>query len=150
METGTAKAEITGFKKGVGMMGYGMHFNIVKSIKTPLYARAYIFRNSETGKKIAFVNAEMCFITLAVKHGVIKKLIRNHPELGLNDKNVMLTAQHTHSGPGGYSEYGLYNITTPGFAMEVYQDIVEGITNAIVEADANLKPSKLRLGKGVF
>ena len=62
----------------------------------------------------------------------------------------MLTAQHTHSGPSGFSYYGLYNISTPGFSMEVYRMVVDGIVASIVAAEQNLKPAKLSIGGATF
>lgn len=143
---GAAKADITAFKLGVGMMGYGMYFNIVKGVETDLYARAYVLEDDSTGRKLVFVNAEIAFITVAVKKGVMKKLDRKHPDLGFTEDNVFLSAQHTHSAPGGYSHYGLYNMAVPGFVPEVYQCIVEGIVEAIVGADANKKLGKIKIG----
>jgi neutral ceramidase len=149
-EIGAAKRDITAFKKGIGMMGYGMPFNTVEDIETPLYARAYFFRHVESGKQAVLVVAEMCFVTSSVKSGVMKRLTRRHPELGLTEENVLLSAQHTHSGPGGYSHYGFYNITIPGFVPAVYQQIVEGIANAIVAAAACARPAQLRLSSAAF
>lgn len=147
---GAAKADITGFKLGVGMLGYGMYFNIVKGVETDLYARAYVIEDGTTGRKVVFVNAEIAFITVAVRRGVMKKLERKHAELGYTEDNVFLSAQHTHSAPGGYSHYGLYNMAVPGFVPEVYQVIVEGIVEAIVAAEANKKPGKIKLGYSSF
>lgn len=150
LETGTAKTEITAYKKGVGMMGYGMHFNKVVGQDTPLHARAFVFRNSETGQKIVYVVCEMAFITTSVKRGVLKKLGRFYPELDIRDDNLLLSAQHTHSGPGGYSHYGFYNLSIPGFVAEVYQEIVEGILEAIVLAHKHMKPARMHLAAGDF
>jgi len=149
-EVGTGKADITVDKKGVGMMGYGMYRNIVLGIETPIYARAIVFRDSKSGEKIAYVNAEICFITIAIKSGVEKRFSRNYPELGYNKSNLLLTAQHTHSAPGGYSNYGLYNITIPGFVPEVYSRIVDGIVESILEAERNLQPAELKISTGTF
>lgn len=149
-EIGTGKAEITAFKPSVGMMGYGMFHNRVRGVDTKLFARAFVLKDLTTNRKIAFVNAEICFITISIKRGVIKRLKRKHEELGYDYQNVLLTAQHTHSGPSGYSHYGLYNISTPGFVPEVYQTIVDGITDAILQAEANLQPGKIKLTKGEF
>lgn len=149
-EVGTGKADITVDKKGVGMMGYGMFRNIVLGVETPIYARAIVFRDSKTGKKIAYVNAEICFITIAVKSGVVKRFARNHEELGYTESNLFLTAQHTHSAPGGYSNYGLYNMSIPGFVPEVYTKIVDGIVDAILEAEKNLQPAELKIATGIF
>lgn len=145
MKCGSSIKDITCFKPGIGMMGYGMWFNIVKSVETPVKARAFVFMDESSDTILAFVNAEMAFITVAVKRGVIKKLNRFHPELRFNDSNVMLTAQHTHSAPGGYSHYGLYNMTIPGFDPDVYATYVDGITDAIVEACKVAKPAKLKV-----
>lgn len=150
LEVGSAKADITAFVKGVGMLGYGIYYNTMEAVETPLSARAFIFRDSESKRKICFVNCEVCFITIAIKKGVLKALERKHPDFGYDEDNLMLTAQHTHSGPGGYSYYGLYNLSVPGFVMDVYKKIVEGIVEAIVKAENNYKEATLSLGKGTF
>ena len=84
------------------------------------------------------------------KKGILKTLERKYPDLKYDDDNLMLTAQHTHSGPGGYSYYGLYNLSIPGFVMEVYQKIVQGIVEAIVNAEQNIQPARLSWSSGVF
>ncbi|MFM1876186.1 MAG: hypothetical protein RL266_1923 [Bacteroidota bacterium] len=147
-EVGVGKADITTFKLGVGMMGYGMYFNIVKGVETDLFARAVVIRDTTTGKKVALVNAEICFITIAIRRGVMKKLQRKHEHLGFTEDAVMLTAQHTHSAPGGYSHFGLYNMSIPGFVPEVYQRVVDGIVDAIVMADESMRPATVKISKG--
>ncbi len=146
-EIGVGKADITAFKLGVGMMGYGMYFNIVKGVETDLFARAVVIRDTATGKKVALVNAEICFITIAIRRGVMKKLQRKHEHLGFAEDSVMLTAQHTHSAPGGYSHFGLYNMSIPGFVPEVYQKVVDGIVDAIVEAAESIQPATIKISK---
>jgi neutral ceramidase len=147
-EIGVGKVDITAFKLGVGMMGYGMYFNVVKGVETDLFARAAVFHDTTTGKKVALVNAEICFITIAIRRGVMKKLQRKYEHLGFKEDSVMITAQHTHSAPGGYSHFGLYNMSIPGFVPEVYQKVVDGIVEAIVEAAENLQPGTIRISKG--
>ncbi|MEM6269418.1 MAG: neutral/alkaline non-lysosomal ceramidase N-terminal domain-containing protein [Bacteroidota bacterium] len=149
-EVGTGLAEITAFKKDIGMMGYGMHWNTVTDIETPLLARAFLFRSPDRDQAVGIVICDMCFVSQAVKSGVMKKLRRKHPEIALTEASLMLLAQHTHSGPGGYNHYGLYNISVPGFVPEVYQQIVAGITEAIRQAWNHFQPAKLRFSKGEF
>lgn len=149
-EIGAAKRDITCFIKGVGMFGYGMHFHRVKDIETRLYARAYTFKDSETGNKSAYVCAEIMSCTTAVRKGVIKKLQEDFPKLGYFADNVMIAGTHTHSAPGGYSHYALYNITISGFVPKVYETIVNGIVEAIVEADKNMRPGKIYFDTGEF
>ena len=150
LEIGTGSADITAFYKEVGMMGYGMAHQKVEAIETPLYCRAFIFNDTISGKKFAFVNAEICFITIAIKKAVISSLKQEVPNAAYDYDNVMLTAQHTHSGPGGYSHYALFNFSIPGFVPEVFNTIVKGISDSIIEAENNLKPGKLKLGSGIF
>lgn len=140
---GTASTDITAFKKNIGMMGYGVHWNTVKGQETPLLARAFVFEHGESGKKLAYVVADMAFITVSVRSAVLKRLQRKHPELGFEEENVLLTAQHTHSGPGGYSHYGLYNVSIPGFVPFVWKTIVDGISAAIVEAADKMQAARL-------
>ena len=110
---GSAKTDITPKTRNIGMMGYGMGHNIAKSKATPLHARAFVIEHKKSGKKIAFVNLEIAFCTIAIKDTVVKKLQKKHPKLNYTDANLMISAQHTHSGPGGYSHYIMYNMTIP-------------------------------------
>ena len=147
---GTGKGDITAFKKGVGMLGYGIHYNTMEEIETKLSARAFIFVDKKTARKICFVNCELAFITIAIKKGVLKYFERHHPDLNYSEDNLMLTAQHTHSGPSGYSYYGLYNLSTPGFVVEIYKKIVDGIVEAILNAEKNIAPAKLQWSTGLM
>lgn len=149
-EIGSAKKDITCFINGVGMFGYGMHFHRVKGIETRLFARAFTFKDSVSEKKTAYVSAEILSCTTSLRRGVLKKLHDHFPELGYHDDSIMIAGTHTHSAPGGYSHYALYNITVPGFVQKVYETLVNGITEAIVEADKNMKPGKIYFGSGEF
>ncbi|MEZ4979522.1 MAG: neutral/alkaline non-lysosomal ceramidase N-terminal domain-containing protein [Chitinophagales bacterium] len=148
MLLGRGKADITAFVEGVGMLGYGMYYNIMQQVETPLFARAFVFKTDS--RKIAYVNCELAFITPSLKRGVIKKLTRKYPDLGYENQNLLITAQHTHSGPGGYSHHGLYNMNSPGFVIEIYKKIVDGIVEAILKAEENFEDVDLELSKGEF
>ena len=150
LEVGTGKATITAFHKGAGMMGYGMHFNFADGVDTELHARAFLFREAGSGRTLAFVNCEICFVTNSIKQGVVERLQRERPELGLDEASLMLCAQHTHSGPGGYSHYAFYNFTIPGFVPEVWAAIVDGVVEAILAAAETLGPATLRHAVGEF
>lgn len=149
-QIGAAKTDITAFKKGVGMLGYGLYFNTMESIETRLYARTFIIIDPAKGTKVCFINCELGFITIALKKGVIKELRSRNPNCGYDDDNLMLTAQHTHSGPSGYSYYGLYNISTPGFVMEIYQKLVKSIADSVIEAEKTLRPGHIIFSSGTF
>ncbi len=148
LDFGTASGDITPDIDGVGMMGWGRHENTVHAVATPLKARAFIFRNPENEQKIAYVVAEITFITISIKQGVIEKLTKEYPDLGFSDDNVMLNATHTHSVPGGFSHYMMYNLTIPGYSDEVCQTYINGIVDSIVKASLSLKPANIYLNSG--
>ena len=94
--------DITGPAAELGMMGYSNISQKTRGIHTRLYSRAFIIADSE--KRVVYVSAELLFITPPLSLGVLEKLQDTFGELYTKD-NVMLTATHTHSGPGGYCGY---------------------------------------------
>lgn len=148
LQIGVGKADITAFYKNAAMLGYAMFHHVMEDIETPLYARAFLFKNNETN--IGFVNCELGFITPALKNGVLKKLNEEYSELGLTAENLLICAQHTHCAPGGYSYYSLYNTAIPGFIVEVFEKIVNGIVDSIVLASKNMVEGNVYLSQGKF
>lgn len=45
-----------------------------------------------------------------------------------NEKNVIISSTHSHSTPGGWTMYLLYDLPSSGFVKESYNNLVEGIT----------------------
>lgn len=150
LEIGTGKADITAFKRGQGMLGYGIATHIMLDIETPLFARAFVFFDPKTQKRVAIVNCELAMINPSLKDGVIEKLSSEHPDWKYNHANLLLTAQHTHCSPSGFSLHPLYSMSTPGFDIDNYNIIVNGIVSAMVEAESKKSPGKVQLGKSAF
>jgi neutral ceramidase len=150
LEIGAAKADITTWEPGLGMMGWGMLDNRVEGVATPLHARAVLLRDPESGLRLAIVCVELCFVSLALRDRVCTILRTEHPAMGLDLANTMITATHTHSGPGGYTHYPFYNVTIPGFAPTVLEGLARKIVGAIVEADATRSPGTLRYAEDPF
>ncbi len=147
---GKGKADITAFEKGVGMLGFGMHFHTMEGVETPLFARAFVIQQPSTNAKIVYVNCELAFITNSLKQGVLKALDDALPNHGIKDETLLLSAQHSHSTPAGYAYYGIYNISVPGFNINVYNKLVAGIVEAIVEAHTKSEACDLAYNEGVF
>jgi neutral ceramidase len=150
LEIGQAKTDITAYVKGIGMLGYGICDNTVEEIETPLYSRAFSIKDLKSNRKIAIAVVEIAMITPSIKLGVLRKLAEWAPDLGYKADNLMLLAQHTHSASGGYSHFGFYNITIPGYVPEVYEIYINGIARSVMEADKNLLPGLLRYDCGKF
>lgn len=145
---GVSKVEMTYFREGAGMLGYGMHFHKIEGVETPQFVRAFVVESE--GKKLAFVNADFCFSTNYLKARIVTRLQTEYPTLNYSDANIMITAQHTHSAAGGYTQHLAYNFTTPGFQEDVYLRYSNAILEAIVKADQDLKPGKISHHTGVF
>jgi neutral ceramidase len=150
LEIGIGKADITAFKRGVGMLGYGLAIQVMLDIETPLYSRAFVFYDPIKKNRVTFVNTELCMINPSLKDGVVRKLEQNYPQYQYSHENLMLTAQHTHTGPSGFSLHPLYSMSSPGFVQEIYDKIVNGIVESIVQAEENKAPGKVQVGKGDF
>lgn len=147
---GASKMDITPFIEGIGLMGWGIWGNRVKEIHSKLYARAFFFQDISSGNTAVYICAEISFISLAIRQKVISVILENHAYLNLNEHNIMLTATHTHSCPGGFSHYSLYNITIPGFSTQVFETYTNGIVAAIVDAYSNRTKSNIYFDKLVI
>ncbi len=148
LEIGAARIDITAYEPGLGMMGWGFPDNRAEGVAKPLHARAFVLRDPATDTRQAIVVAELCFVTQAVRMAVLDRLTAQHPELGLDDHRVLLSATHTHSGPGGTSHYVFYNTDSLGYSAQVFEKVVDGMVEAIVRADAAREPGRVRLRSG--
>lgn len=147
---GAARRDITVYEPGQGLLGWSMFDNRAEAVATPLYARAYAIQDAATGARLVFVNCELSMITLSLRQGVMERLAAVYPHLGYTEHNVMITAQHTHSAPGGYSHYLILNTTIPGYIHRVWETLVHEITETIAEAHAAMRPGNLHYGEGSF
>lgn len=132
------------------MLGFGMAHHRMIDIKTPLFARALTIRNSDQGKKWCLVNCELAFITFSLQQEVLNLLNEKYPQWGYTEENLLLTAQHTHSGPAGFCYYHFYNITSDGFHPDVLDFLSRGIVGAIEAAESNTIDAELYFGKEEF
>lgn len=143
---GTGVYDVTGPAAEVGMMGYAMIDQKTAGIHQRLRARAFVISSPCNGKRLAFVSADLGQIFQGVKQQVVERLRASYGTT-YGDDNVMLSATHTHSGPGGYSHYALYNLTTLGYDKQGFDAVVNGIYQAIARAHANLTAGTIRLAE---
>jgi neutral ceramidase len=146
---GRGKADITADVKNISMLGYGNPHNTVKEVETPLNARTLYFKNNNNDRFI-LINLEICFVTESVRKSVYDKLTNLDELKDLREAELMITAQHTHAAPGGYTHYPLYNMPTPGYVPEVLEKIVTGSVESVVQAIENLTDATIEYVKGEF
>lgn len=135
---------MTCFIPGIGMMGYGQAHNTVKVIGTPLFARSMVLVDDKT--YFVLVHLEQAFVTMAIKEEILKRLQEQKPEWSITDANLMITAQHTHSAPGGYGHYPFYNFTIPGFQVRVFKTVCDAIMESLHKASSHREEVELKWG----
>lgn len=143
MLAGMAKRDITVYERGACMFGWGQPGNVATDVAMPLFARALVVRSTATGQQLAYVCADLGFISQHLRQRVIDLCAQR--DLKLGEHAIMITATHTHSGPNGYSDYLFYGVTGPGFSQHVLEGIAVGIVDAIAAALDDLAPATLRL-----
>lgn len=62
---------------------------------------------------------------------VSKKLAAAFPGV-YNETNIAISGIHTHSGPGGFHEYILLDVTSLGFVRQSMDALVNGIVEASI------------------
>jgi len=145
---GVGIGDITGEAAEVGMLGYADPTQTTAGLASRQWARAFVIAD-DAGSHVAFVSTEVDFVTQAVQVEVLKRLRAKYGDT-YTDQNVVLTATHTHSGPGGFSEYTLWNLTTLGFEQKTFDALVDGIVRAIDAADADLAPGTVKYAEGTL
>ncbi|MFC7751989.1 neutral/alkaline non-lysosomal ceramidase N-terminal domain-containing protein [Tsukamurella soli] len=153
---GWAKVDVTGEPWGVGMMGYGRPGQRSTGLLTRQFARAFVLAHGEgvDERRLAFVVADIgMFFEAAVDEIHARLSTRCLGPGGVGRyvaANTVLTATHTHCGPGGHGRHALYNLTTVGRHPRTFTRLVEGVVQAICDADAALVPVDLRLSRGAL
>ena len=163
---GAAKEDITDRRPGLPLAGFAyerqrssgqVQMDEQDKKEVPLYARAfYIGENRPSGERreLCIVVADLWTATIAVKTEVLRRLNAPYgtPASGSqarwNEANVLIAGTHTHAGPGGYSDYGLYNLPIRGNEPQVFDIVVQGIVNAVSAAATRARPGRIYANEG--
>ncbi|MEU0685626.1 neutral/alkaline ceramidase [Streptomyces uncialis] len=146
---GRGISDVTGEAAETGMMGYSSFDQKTSGIHQRLRSRAFVVADRASGRRVVYVNADLAMIFQSVRQGVLDRLGERYGDL-YRDENVLLSANHTHSGPGGYSHHLAYNLSVLGFQKGTYRAVVDGIVESVVAAHEDLRPGTLALGTGTL
>lgn len=144
---GRGLADITGEAAECGMLGYGKLGQQTSGLHTRLRSRAFVIIDEDSGDRVLLSVNELPMIFDSVRREVLARLASEHGDV-FTECNVLITATHTHCGPGGYSYHRLYNSNTGGFRPLTFGAIVEGIVEAAGRAVRDAAPSSLVLAHG--
>ena len=153
LEAGVGKADITP-KLGYYLGGWTRADRVALGQHTRLFARSLVLKRGS--EKVAIVSIDL----FMVPGGMVKQLGDALAARGLSEQNILITASHTHSGPGGYANYPTLNSAAPSMQTvgdpssffdffvepqpadpELYRFIFEQIQKSIVRADEDLDPA---------
>ncbi|CAJ0813381.1 neutral/alkaline ceramidase [Ralstonia flaminis] len=143
---GTGISDITGEAAEAGMFGYSKIDQQTGGIHQRQRARAFIIEDPATKQRVAIVVTETGAVMQGVQQAVLARLKARYGAL-YTDANVLLTATHTHAGPGGFSHYALYNLNALGYLPQTFNAIVDGMVEAIVQAHDNVQPGEIDLNQ---
>jgi len=139
---GIGRADITGPAAEVGMMGYAKQGQNTGGIHTRIYSRAFLIEDQETSTRVVFVSVDCAMMGQLVKKYVVDNLEKTYPGM-YSERNIILSATHTHSVPAGFMQYILFNVPNLGYIEQTTEAMVEGITLSIVRAHEKLAPGSV-------
>ncbi|QBZ57124.1 hypothetical protein PoMZ_02046 [Pyricularia oryzae] len=146
---GVGKADITGPVVEINLMGYADPNQVGSGLRQRLYSRAFIVGDlAHPADRFVYLVLDTQSGDTAVRYGIISALQSLGPEYAhYGHHNVAVTGTHSHSGPGGWLNYLLPQITSKGFDHQGYRAIVDGAVLSIRRAHESLTPGYLHVGK---
>src|SRR5258708_1705665 len=145
LSVGRGIADITGEPADCGMLGYGKTDQRTAGIHLRLRSRAFVF--DDGGARLLLVVAELPMPTQNVTDEVLRRLADSYGDT-YTEQNTLITATHTHAGPGGYCNHLLYNLSTSGFRPATFAAIVDGIVESAQHAHDDVSPAEVTLSHG--
>lgn len=145
---GVGKADITGPVVEINFMGYADTAQQGTGVRQRLYSRAFIVGDMDKpADRFVYLVLDTQSGDTAVRHGILQALAELGDEYAMyGQQNVAVTGTHSHSGPGGWLNYLLPQITNKGFNKPAYQAIVDGAVTSIKQAHEGLAPGYLEVG----
>jgi Neutral/alkaline non-lysosomal ceramidase, N-terminal len=148
---GAGKAEITP-PTGFPMGGHGPGGRIARGYWTRLYARAFYFQD-RNNRVMVLVSCDLFAMPAGLRANVLELVNRKE---SLRPDDLIISATHTHHGPGNFASSELYNgfaSPLPHFDQDLFNFLATKISDAIVEAirDAHShvnEPFEVRLHEG--
>ncbi len=142
---GVGLSDMTGPVAENGMMGYSQFDQRAEGLHQRTRVRAYVFADADDNR-VVYTCADTCMVFQAVHDAVLAKLAARFGSL-YTEKNVMLTAVHSHAACGGASQDYAYSLATLGFQPQVFDAEVDGVVEAIVAAHDNLAAGTVAYGR---
>lgn len=142
---GFGRADITP-PPGAGLLGYGPDSRRARGFRQRLMARAMALEDGR-GERIVVAVADLDFISGALQRAVVARV---KACTGIGADRLLLSATHTHAGPGNFSGISAtdeFGTGVRGFDPGLQAYLAERIGNAIVEAVDRMRPARAAWGE---
>ena len=157
LRAGVGKADVTP-RTGYVLGGWTRGDRHGNGVHTRLHSRALVLERD--GRKVALVQLDL-FMTAG---GMVQQIGDALKSRGFSEQNILISATHTHSGPGGYANFNTLNTTAPSLETatdpfsffnllapgpadpQLYAFLTKQITTAIRRADDDLAPAAAAWG----
>jgi neutral ceramidase len=128
----------------LGRYPYAFWFQPHRGELDPVGARALVVQ-AASGVRLAWVALDL----IAVDRAFTARVTRRLREAGVPPVVLLLSASHTHSGPGAFLNFGLLNaVATDQEQAAVRDALVDVVAEAIRRADAARVPARVGTGVG--
>jgi len=141
---GAAAADITPDVKAmkVPSSGYGDRGKKpMEGVHDPVFCKALVV--SDGSEKAAIVTCDLIGISPQLR----EKILDNVSGIGIDDHNLMMTATHTHSGPGAMQKNFIAGLVFGRYNEKLTRETADRVIAAIREADANARPAVLKVAQ---
>lgn len=149
---GAAKVDITDTRPGLPMLGFSDEAQKSSGeIDLRQYARAFVVEENNgrpDASRIAMVVCDFWGCSQMLKNAVIAALNHRPGQRTYDEASLIIGGTHTHSGPGGYFEYFLYNLTGKGFDQQLFNLLVNGIVASVGQAESRMVPGSIYVNSG--
>jgi neutral ceramidase len=144
---GRAIGDITFPVVGIPMLGFVHPDQVVEGLHQRQYARVFVIAYASGKTPVAIVTCDIAFPTHTLKLAVLDRLRERRGDR-YGHANLILAGTHTHAAPGGYHHHISASALGGAFYGQCFDALVDGISEAILAADADLKPGKILLVQG--
>jgi neutral ceramidase len=142
---GFGRADITP-PPGVGLAGNGPEGKVAAGYRVRLFVRALVIKDAR-GESVALLVADLAHVSPTL-HRMTAAAVAQ--QTGLTADRILISATHTHAGPGHfYSEkqYNGFGSSVPGYDTTVVHYLAQAFRNAILEAWRTMAPARAAWGQ---
>jgi neutral ceramidase len=144
---GRSVSDITLPVVGVPMLGFVHPDQVSEGLHQRQYARAFVVADAAGSTRVALVTCDLAFPTHTLKLAVLERLRGK-----LGDRyglaNLILACTHTHAAPGGFHHHLSASGLGGVFYSQCFDALAQGIAEAVLAADADLKPGRILFAQG--